>query len=364
MDATQLITSKGFACENYYVTTEDGYILNLLRIPHGRYMSQSTQDKRPVVYIQHGLLGSAADFLLNPVNESLGFLLADAGADVWLGNSRGNIYSMKHMHLDEKQAAFWQFSWDEMAKYDLPAMIKFITNKTGVSKIYYIGHSQGTTIAFAGLSENKDLAKHIKHVIAMSPIARVGHIKSPVHDIAHFTHEMYVFCRILRGDHGEFGVFDKKQHNMLTGMCATYGWKTCEDLVFLLGGKDSESFNITRFPVYTAHLPAGTSFNNIHHWAQAYLSKKFQKFDFKAGNYLKYNQTTPPEYDVTKIKVPVTMFRGGNDLLISDKDINWLIQQLPVTHVINIARYNHVDPLVGIDAPDLLYKDIFKIIFS
>ena len=79
-----------------------------------------------------------------------------------------------------------------MAKYDLPAMIKFITNKTGVSKIYYIGHSQGTTIAFAGLSENKDLARHIKHVIAMSPIARVGHIKSPVHDIAHFTHEMYV----------------------------------------------------------------------------------------------------------------------------------------------------------------------------
>ncbi len=33
---TGLITSKGYPCENHYVTTEDGFILNMQRIPHGK----------------------------------------------------------------------------------------------------------------------------------------------------------------------------------------------------------------------------------------------------------------------------------------------------------------------------------------
>lgn len=33
-----------------------------------------------------------------------------------------------------------------MAKYDLPATIDFIVQKTGQEKIHYVGHSQGTTI--------------------------------------------------------------------------------------------------------------------------------------------------------------------------------------------------------------------------
>lgn len=37
-------------------------------------------------------------------------------------------------------------SFDEMAKFDLPAAINFILEKTGHEKLYYIGYSQGTTI--------------------------------------------------------------------------------------------------------------------------------------------------------------------------------------------------------------------------
>lgn len=33
-----------------------------------------------------------------------------------------------------------------MAKYDLPSIIDFIVNKTGQEKLYFIGHSLGTTI--------------------------------------------------------------------------------------------------------------------------------------------------------------------------------------------------------------------------
>ena len=48
-----------------------------------------------------------------------GFLLADAGYDVWLGNFRGNIYNRNHTHLDPDQEDFWKFSWDDMGQFEL-----------------------------------------------------------------------------------------------------------------------------------------------------------------------------------------------------------------------------------------------------
>lgn len=33
-----------------------------------------------------------------------------------------------------------------MAKYDIPASIDFVVKQTGQEEIFYIGHSQGTTI--------------------------------------------------------------------------------------------------------------------------------------------------------------------------------------------------------------------------
>ncbi|CAF4975350.1 unnamed protein product, partial [Rotaria magnacalcarata] len=48
---TQLIQSKGYPWEEHKVTTADGYILGVFRIPHGRNAS-STTPGRPVL-LQH-----------------------------------------------------------------------------------------------------------------------------------------------------------------------------------------------------------------------------------------------------------------------------------------------------------------------
>jgi pimeloyl-ACP methyl ester carboxylesterase len=66
-----------------------------------------------------------------------------------MNNSRGNRYSRNHIFLDpddDKQTErFWDYSFEEMAKYDQPALFKFVLGQTGVQKATYVGHSQGTT---------------------------------------------------------------------------------------------------------------------------------------------------------------------------------------------------------------------------
>ena len=99
---------------------------------------------KPVVLLQHGLMASSETFVQNGGN-SLAFKLVEAGYDVWLGNNRGNIYSRKHMLLIPWGKRYFDFSFYEMGKYDLPAMIDYILMQTSTKKLSYIAHSLGTT---------------------------------------------------------------------------------------------------------------------------------------------------------------------------------------------------------------------------
>ncbi|XP_067671236.1 lysosomal acid lipase/cholesteryl ester hydrolase-like [Haliotis asinina] len=362
MNTTELITSKGFPCENHYVTTADGFILNMQRIPHGRG-TNTPGTAKPVVFLQHGLLGSSNNFVLNPANESLAFILADAGADVWLGNIRGNTYSRAHKTLKPSDNRFWEWSFDEMAKYDLPAMIDYILRTTGQPQIHYVGHSQGTLIGFAGFSQNKTLGQLVKTFIALAPVATVGHIKSPLRLLAPFSKEFKLFD--LFG-HGEFSSSSNLTKWLAKDVCKGLP-VLCEDVFFVISGFDYSAVNKSRVPVYVAHTPSGTSVQNMMHFAQEVISNQFGKYDYGSAtaNMAHYGQSTPPNYHPDEMDVPVVLFSGGNDFLADPEDVTWIRSQLKNIvgdHV--IPHWEHLDFILAMDAPSQCYKEITRLVLS
>uniref|UniRef100_A0A9L0TV65 Lipase n=1 Tax=Equus caballus TaxID=9796 RepID=A0A9L0TV65_HORSE len=336
MNISQIISYWGYPCEEYDVVTKDDYVLGIYRIPRGRGCPRRTAPK-PVVYLQHGLIASASNWISNLPNNSLAFLLADNGYDVWMGNSRGNTWSRKHLKFSPKSPEFWAFSLDEMAKYDLPATINFIVEKTGQEQLYYVGHSQGTTIAFIAFSTNPELAKKIKIFFALAPVITVKYTQSPMKKLATLSRKA---VKVLFGDKMFYSqtFFD---HFIATKVCNRKLFHhICSNFLFTLSGFDRKNLNMSRLDVYLAQSPAGTSVQNMLHWAQL----------------------TPPLYNVTKMEVPTAVWSGGQDLVADPKDVENLLPKITkLIYYKLIPHYNHLDFYLGQDAPQEIYQDLIRL---
>ena len=59
--------------------------------------------------------------------------------DPIIGNNRGNRYSNKHISLSPTDGEYWNFSIDELARYEVPAMINYVLSETGHQQLRYIG---------------------------------------------------------------------------------------------------------------------------------------------------------------------------------------------------------------------------------
>ncbi|NXD44224.1 LIPK Lipase, partial [Copsychus sechellarum] len=347
----------GYPSEEYDVVTADGYILQLNRIPHGRG-NAGCQGVRPVALLQHGLLAEGSSWLTNLPNNSLGFILADAGYDVWIGNSRGNTWSRRHQVLTTKQDEFWAFSFDEMAKYDLPAMISFIEQKTGQKQLYYIGHSQGTTIGFVAFSTMPQLARKIKVFFALSPVTTVMFSQSPFRKLSFFSNS---------GLKELFGTREFLPHTalgelILSRFCACS--KVCKNLLGTVFGFNWKNTNMSRFDVYVGHTPAGSSVQNIIHWLQQQFSWQGAQFEKSAlcESTFPSPQTGAPFYDVKGMEVPTAIWNAGQDCLADPRDTALLLPQVRnLVHHKMVPHWNHLDFVLGLDATEVLYREILDI---
>ncbi|KAM0735585.1 Lipase 3 [Formica fusca] len=367
----ELIKKYGYNGEQHTVTTSDGYILELHRIT-GRANSSDSQKQKPVAFVMHGILASSSIWVFAKPEKSLGFILSDKGYDVWLGNARGTLYSREHSNSSIKKKNYWNFSWHEIGIYDLPAMIDYILETTGQEKLFYLGHSQGTTSFFVMATELPEYQDKIKAMFAMAPIAYCGRMKSPFMQLlAQFSNTIDIMWSLI-GIH-EFNPSNDFTKKIQQIMCAekALSQPICSNMMFLIAGFNPDQLDMSLLPVILGHVPAGASTKQLIHYGQLIQSGllispgKFKQFDNGLlQNKKLYNSRTPPIYDVKKIKVPVSLFYSKNDWLANVKDVKKLYSELGNPYslfLVQDKKFNHLDYMWAIDAKPLVYDPIISL---
>ncbi|KAF1504140.1 Lipase member M, partial [Megadyptes antipodes antipodes] len=352
---SQKIRFHGYPSEEYDVLTEDGYFLSLNRIPHGKGDAGHSGARSPVLIV-HGFSLDGGDWVDNLPDSSLGFILADTGYDVWIGNSRGNSWSRRHLNLSVDQEEFWDFSFHEMAVYDLPAMVGFILRQTRQEKLFYVGHAQGNSLGFIAFSSMPHLAEKIKLFFALAPLYTFHHVKGPMLKIAFLPDAVlkaiFGTKQLTLVGRTERATLAKTCSNLLTA-------EVCENEIFLIGGYNKKNLNVSRLDVYLAHFPDYTSVKTLLHWGQTAKTGEFKQFDYGKKNQEKYNQATPPVYRIEDMTVPTALWSGGEDWVNPPLETKRLLPRITnlVRHE-HFPDWNHFDHHWGWDAPQRMYRQM------
>lgn len=355
---SSVVAVHGYKCQEIDVTTDDGFILSVQRIPKGRN-GRGGAGKPPVI-IQHGVLVDGATWLLNSADKNLPFILADNGFDVWIANTRGTRFSRRHTSMDPRSSKFWNWSWDELVAHDLPAVFNYVYGQTR-QKINYVGHSLGTLLALASLSQGK-LVDQVKSVALLSPVAYLSHMSTPLGVVGART-----FAGEITKTFGlaEFDPKGKPVDQLLDFLCA-YPGVHCYDLLAALTGKNC-CLNASTVDLFLDHEPQSTSTKTLVHLSQIVRNDVLAKYDYGRldYNFMHYGSISPPLYDLSKIpnNLPMFISYGGQDALSDKRDVLRLLDQLK-SHKVGklevdfIEEYAHADFVMAINAKDLVYNKV------
>ncbi|GMR45030.1 hypothetical protein PMAYCL1PPCAC_15225, partial [Pristionchus mayeri] len=368
----ELVKRWGYPVEKHDVITKDGYILDLTRIPRGREDNRNIS--RPVILLVHGLFASGTQWLLNPPDLSAGFIYADAGLDVFIANMRGTTYGRRHLKMDpDTDNDFWKFSFDEMARYDLPAIIDNTLNVSCEDQLYLMGHSQGTLVAFLLLSNKPRYNSKIKKLFLMSPIA-TGHY---IRGLAQLGVSFYfAFWPVTEAWRLRMGSQEILNHNHWvnkliiaagTTLCAPPVHEACYDALYLIAGPPNfKHMNASRMDVYLSNFPAGTSTRNILHWGQITSREMVSRFDYNNPIENNYGKLRPPVYNYSEIDVPMYTYWSRNDWLTTpvdiQKDFYPKLRKGIVKRAVEIPEFNHLDFAFSTTAAERVYIPVLNII--
>lgn len=123
--------------EVHRVETADGWQLDVRRVPP----SAGLFKQRPVVLV-HGIVTNGRNFDLD-AETSLARALSAEGFDVWIASLRG---------AGESEHRADDFTFDDHAAFDAPAIVSYVQEKTGHATVDWVGHSMGGMVLYAYLA--------------------------------------------------------------------------------------------------------------------------------------------------------------------------------------------------------------------
>ena len=155
------ISKLGLNLEEGTVITEDRYI-NTIWILTSK--DPNNRNGKSII-LQHGLIDGGFTFLILE-QDCLPKKLCEEGYTVYIPYMRGTQFSRSHLDYDSSlNSHYWDFSFDQLAEFDLPANINYVKKRDGVEKVYFLGHSQGTLIFFLAYMNDPEFME--KNVVNM-----------------------------------------------------------------------------------------------------------------------------------------------------------------------------------------------------
>lgn len=346
------VWSKGYDCAEFMVPTKDGFLLSVQRMSSPIFR---TVDKEPT-FLYHGIMQGGEAWVLNEPRESLAFIIADSGYDVWIGNTRTTMFSYGHTIYNRTQKEFWDWNADDLVAYDLPEMLEFVSDATG-KQILYVGYSEGAMAAFAGFT-NSEMANLVKKAGMLSPVAYLNHVTSPLIQAAAWLYIDRV--ELSDGDY-EFSLSGVQGSATIQSLCRRTR-SNCMDLSSLVTGP-SCCTNKSMTAYYNKYQQS-TSTKNLAQMAQLLRSGRFGKYDYGlVGNLANYLTLTPPSYDLSAIPrhLPFFLAHGGRDMLADEEDVRHLAELLPgYVKILKMPNYNHGDFILGTSAHSDVYPHLLE----
>ncbi|XP_026806196.1 gastric triacylglycerol lipase-like [Rhopalosiphum maidis] len=333
------IKASGYPLKMYEYQTEDHFMLGMERIPYSKYGNKTIG--KPVILLS-GMFATSIVYVSH--NKSLGYLLSDAGFDVWLFNYRVTGMSKKIKDprtgiVPKLSSLNWDYSFHELAIYDLPAAIDLVISVTGYSKVDVGGVSLGGTIPLITLSEKPEYNKKVRNMILMAPASRMG---------SSYKGAPYYFVRtairqFLKTDFKfRYISLNNDPDNIAVGqLCRIkmFGF-ICIQSMNIIQGMYNPLHVEPVIDVFTTY-PQPTSLKTVKHYFQLLLSGRFTNYDYgPIGNMRHYHSKQVPEYDIKKITAPAIILYSKRDNLVPPQDIKWLLNNLP-----NIKSTLYIDKI-------------------
>ena len=251
-----------------------------------------------------------------------------------------------------------------MAEYDLPDFVNKALEISEKNKLLLVGHSQGTTQTFAALAENENLQNKIEKFVALAPVLFME--RDPeTPNFWTILGGMNVLTILKKLNVFSLPVVNIAENPLISSFLDLVCVKTsfmCKFLFYLMFTKNPNLIDYSRMDKFLARAPSGCSVKSFEHYSQLMFDEKiqFHKFDYGQKNLEKYGQRTAPVYDLSKIKIPVKAFYGGNDQLCSLKDISFILEHISDIKTYYLDEWGHVGYLWGKDK-SMMYKMLDEI---
>lgn len=163
----KLYGQEDIADEVHFAKTKDGWNLAL----HRHVPIQPNPQLAPVLVV-HGIATNKFVMDLDR-RHSLPYYLKLRGYDVFAVSLRGCGRS-----YHESPTRYEDFTFDDIVKYDVPAMIEKVKKITGSDRISYVGHSMGAMILYSHfcISEHKKDVEGIAAFVSLGGPGNLNHI--------------------------------------------------------------------------------------------------------------------------------------------------------------------------------------------